>query len=370
MGDPRRLLLTLAACIGDAAGLQVGAACTIAEVDPDDWLAVITLADRFLVTAALWPPIRRRGLGSRVPAEARAYLRDVHRQNGVRNGLLRQQLLEAVTVLNDREIVPVVLKGACWLLATPQRSSSRIMADLDLLVAHEAVAPSIAALATLGYRPVPDDPGVRQHAVTLARPGSLVTIDLHHDVGPVGGIITSAEVMVGAGPIDADVAVRAPTATHRALASLIGSEIAGPNYHLGVLALRPLQDLAACAAPGEAALDWLEIRSRLRPVGLAHRADAWARAAAWLFGLEVPAAMRTSLRARLHLGRCMAQLRWPSLSPLARLANSLAHPFEPTRLAYLYPEDGMPRALRHLRRITSRHGLGLAGKLGAQGEMP
>jgi hypothetical protein len=366
MADRRRAFVTLAAWLAedDAAsgwGHADGAV---------DWPEVIALANDFLVVAALLPTLARRGLLDGAPAGVRRYLSDVHRANGARNGILRRQTLEAAAALNRRGIVPAVLKGGRWLVADPQRTAERIMADIDLLVPADDLARGGEALEALGYRPVPEDASMPAHAVTLARPGALATIDLHHTPGPLAGIISGTEVLAGAAPAEAEAAVLVPRPTHQALVGLIGSEIVGPNYHLGVLALRPLHDLSVCGGPRGAAIDWGAIRARLEPWGLAHRADAWACAAAALFGLEVPGKMRGRPRARLHLARCLAQLRRPRLAAAARWRNSLAHPFEPTCLAWLYPAGRFPRPVRHAWRIVRRHGFGLVAKLGAQGHMP
>lgn len=374
---PPSVLRLIAACLRAASCAQenplaaeaaIGGAAGGPLAPPPDWPALIARANRSLVTAALLPGLRRLGIAGPASPEAYAYLADLHRLNTHRNAGLRTLLDEVVTALNRNGVRPVLLKGARW-LADPERlAGARIMADLDLLVDPADLAASGRALRGLGFAVVDGDTA-DTHAVTFGRPRAPATIDLHFSLRGANGVLATHEVIAASRPASGISDASTPSGTHDVLIGLLGSQIDGPNARLGFISLRPLQDVAAVAAAERSAIDWHEIRGRLAQTGLGHRADAWAAVAAALLGIEAPAEMRRTVRARTHLGVCLAQERWPALEPMTRLWSSIVHPFEPVRLERLYGRKPL-RIPRHAWAVIRRHRLGLIAKLGAQREMP
>ena len=94
---------------------------------------------------------------------------------------MRTQLEEAVAALNEREVIPVLLKGAAILAtAAPERRATRIMVDLDILVDPDQVETALQALAELDYqshfRTPPDS---RKQYTDLKRARDVGMIDLH-----------------------------------------------------------------------------------------------------------------------------------------------------------------------------------------------
>ena len=133
-----------------------------------DWMAVLELANNTLTTPFLIDLINQSEQS--VPEDVETFVRDIYRRNalrndrlkaqleerrrnGLRNDRLRAQLEEAVAALNERDVIPVLLKGSAILAtAAPERRATRIMADLDILVDPEQVETALQVLADLDYQ--------------------------------------------------------------------------------------------------------------------------------------------------------------------------------------------------------------------------
>jgi hypothetical protein len=132
-----------------------------------DWMAVLELANNTLTTPSLIDLVDQPDQS--VPEDVKAFVREIYRRNALRNDRLRAQLEEAVAALNERDVIPVLLKGAANLAtAVPDRRATRIMADLDILVDPDQVERALHAFADLGYqlhcRAPPDS---RKHCADL-----------------------------------------------------------------------------------------------------------------------------------------------------------------------------------------------------------
>src|ERR1700743_829752 len=82
-----------------------------------DWLSIIGLANQTLTTSALMDVAVR--FESEVPDDARRYIQFIFERNVIRNNRLTTQLVETVETLNERGIVPTLLKGAAMLWTAP-----------------------------------------------------------------------------------------------------------------------------------------------------------------------------------------------------------------------------------------------------------
>ena len=126
-----------------------------------DWQSVIALANHTLLTPALFSSLAHAGQIDRLPQEVGEYLRFIHDCNRERNLRLRGQLREAVTALNGRGIVPLLIKGAVPLFLSPAgRVPSRMTSDLDICVEAVEEAAAQACLEELGYAQVSGERGV------------------------------------------------------------------------------------------------------------------------------------------------------------------------------------------------------------------
>ena len=121
-----------------------------------DWQSVIALANRTLLTPALFSALAHSGEIDRLPDDVREYLGFIHDRNWERNLRLRAQLAEAVAALNRRGIAPLLLKGAVPLFLSPtSRLPARMTSDLDLAWKRpkkQAPKSALASLITCRWR--------------------------------------------------------------------------------------------------------------------------------------------------------------------------------------------------------------------------
>src|SRR6476660_1624248 len=124
-------------------------------VSTTDWQSVIALANRTLLTPALYSALALSGEINRLPDDVREYLGFIHDRNWERNMRLGAQLAEAVAALNRRSIVPLLLKGAVPLFLSPaNRIPARMTSDLDLSVEAADEAGAQECLGELDYTPL------------------------------------------------------------------------------------------------------------------------------------------------------------------------------------------------------------------------
>jgi len=153
-----------------------------------DWRAILTMANRALVTAQLYEALARTGAVQSLPDNVHGFLREVSERNRERNRRLARQLGEALQALNNANIEPILLKGAAvWASSGCGLDFNRIFSDLDLLVNPMEVERALDALVESGF-PVLRYSGKGSHAVaTLGRPTDVGVIDLHQrPPGPLG----------------------------------------------------------------------------------------------------------------------------------------------------------------------------------------
>lgn len=149
--------------------------------NPDEgpWDLVIQEANRHLVAPALYACFRDHDLLGLMPADVENYLRLLHGLNEERNRRLKQQAVEAVSVLNEAGIEPLLIKGSALLMIIPERRlGTRMISDLDIVVDKGAVERSVARLLGIGYQTLPDNPGPHAYG-KFYRPFDVGSVDLH-----------------------------------------------------------------------------------------------------------------------------------------------------------------------------------------------
>jgi len=145
-----------------------------------DWTSLLGLANETLTTPALKEFATR--FRDQIPEDVYFYIREIFERNVVRNDRLADQLVEAVSAINDRGVTPVLVKGAA-MFATAPRSvyGSKLMTDLDIIVSPHEVNRTLEALLGLGYTVHQQTPPGWAGAwhVDLQRPTDAGMIDLH-----------------------------------------------------------------------------------------------------------------------------------------------------------------------------------------------
>lgn len=183
-----------------------------------DWELVARIASEHLVTPALHGRLQRRGLLDLLERDLVDYLELCADLNRERNRAARAMLLDLARTLNGIGIRPVALKGSALLLAGVYADpADRVLGDIDLLLPAGAHAQAVEALMAEGFAPLADPGPFRHHhhAVPLARPGDVISIELHREVLSFGlqELLASTALLERARPVDlegASLAVPSP----------------------------------------------------------------------------------------------------------------------------------------------------------------
>jgi len=320
---------------------NVGAALQ-GRASPDvDWMLLLELANKALVTPALYRALEASGALAEAPDDVAKFMAEVTVLNDERNARLRRAAGDAVNALNVANIEPVLLKGmAIWASLPPQAGFSRMTSDIDLLVSPDQTEGAITALQEAGFDLLARYEGPSTHVVAeLGRPTDVGIIDLHqHPPGPRGMIPAFG---VGGLPtqLEWNGRVRVPSPAEQILLMCLHDQFHDGGYWRGGFDLRHLKDLADLTWAPQG-VDWRALEA-LTPTRLLRNAvHTELIAAQRLAGAILPNEISRRLAPRLQYQRHFAQhlyprwnlvlagaglaLEWPNV-PQHRAANRAAN---------------------------------------------
>ena len=367
-----RTLYQLCHCLRDDGPTGTGSDPPLAgPIAAADWAAVIALANEHYLTPALGLALAEGPAGATLPEAARAFLADARKLNRDRNEGIRRQATELLDAWAAAGIDSVLLKGGAWLFeGRPAAFESRMMVDLDLLVAPGQLEESFAVAKDLGYRVLSEIDPRLHHLDVLGRDGDPASIEIHKDAGMQRHILPSEAVIREAVALPrAGAPVRIPAPGHRATHAIFHSEIqAQNNYALGHIPLRYLHDLQLLRRWHEAEIDWAEVYQRLEAQGYGYVVPGFLYLAERLFGTAMPAAVPPTGAARRHYRWCLAQLRWPGLRAAVSGLGAAVHPLRRPPVEYRFDDSRgglalQANRLRHLADMAQRYRTGSAGKI-------
>jgi putative nucleotidyltransferase-like protein len=294
-----------------------------------DWRQIAKLAADHFLTPALWVSLSQKGLETLLPEDARDFLQYVYGLNVERNEALRAEVLRIAASLNEVGVEPILLKGAIHLFDSAYRDpSARMMVDIDVLVPEAEIAHGLAALAKLGYHPAGEAAWKAHTYSPLCRPGATWSLDLHRYLGYQRNIVASMDVQRESVALETDgVRLRAPSPTQRVFHNLYHAQLQNRQHALGLIALMQLCDFAALGRHHSGAIDWAWLRASARHHGIRHALEAYVHLAVELCGLARPCELPESFKARLHLRRCLGQLRYPACLTMVRRWDALTYSF-------------------------------------------
>lgn len=281
-----------------------------------DWSVLTELADAHLVTPALWVAIRQRGFAGELPFNVREYFWKIYLLNALRNRRLKDQAIAVVRVLNSIGIEPILLKGGAFLFDnTFGYPSSRVMADLDILVPQEAADRCWDTLRSKGYMPAENDYEYsdHHHLRPLVGPGDQGAIEIHREVLPesAAAIMPSDLVWRHAKTVrECGVAFQLPAPTHWVLHNVLHACLVNRAHARADLSLRSLHELVLVQRKYAEQIDWAMICELMRRGGKAHVLEAWLHAAHRLFSMPLPEGVRITPRSIAHYARMRLQARW------------------------------------------------------------
>jgi hypothetical protein len=292
--------------------------------DDPDWESILGLASQSLTTPALKDFSLK--FQHSIPDDVWTYVDQMFLANERRNKRLAAQTLDAVAALNDIDVRPVLLKGAGRLMTVPAAHlGTRILWDLDILVAPEDAARAVEGLKRLGYvvRSQADDELSHWHSV-LERPGEVAFVDLHTRLPGYNYFHPSiGEVQQHCQPVSCGKAFAFVTCpTVQALILIVHDQLHDADYMLGKISLLHLLDLRELSSSSDG-IDWHLLGSFfpdtfLRNVLETQLVTLWA-----LLRVDVPTQMRSRLIPRFQHWRRLQQMNRPASRDMLLAATLL-----------------------------------------------
>jgi Uncharacterised nucleotidyltransferase len=352
MSEPVEDVLFLCRCLSvDDSPAAVSALCSEICAGQVDWRRIAKLAADHFLTPVLWVSLSRKRLEGHLPEDARVFLQYVHGLNVERNGALRAEVLQIASSLNEVGIEPILLKGAINLFDSAYGNfGARMMSDIDVLVPELEIPRILAALAKLGYRPEGEGTW-KAHAYTpLYRPGATWSLDLHRYLSFQRDMVAPADVQRDSVSLETDgVRLLAPSPTHRIFHNVYHAQLQNRQHALGLVPLMQLCDFAALGQHHGGAVDWAWLRAIARHHGIGRALHAYVHLAVELLGFARPAEFPEDFRAKLHLRRCLAQLRHPASLSLVQHWGALTDVFTPLYLMTYYGRSTNPLTVNFFR---------------------
>ncbi len=339
---------------------------------PPDWVALVEQANRERVVTSLHVAFAERGWPPDAPEDLREYLALVYESNATKNRAIRQLALDVAAILSAAGASFAFLKGANWLLeVAEERIGERWLADIDLVVAPADWMTALGAIEAAGFQPATDPATYERHFhhVPLARPGDVVTIELHRHLGWQRYLLTPDEVVAAARPAPGRPALPLSSPAHRFIFGSLHAQLQNMEYAAGQFSLRDLCDIQYLAATQGDRLDWPAVAAFAHERGIFPYLAASLHLCHRLLGFEVPAPFAHSAVARRHAARCLLQHRGDLRPRMTALAVKIAWLVDSGRLAYELDCERAPWLIRQIR-IAGGRLASVFGRLGPRRGSP
>ena len=283
------------------------------------WASFVTVAHEHSVASAIPFALRRLGLWELLPADVADYFDCVAKAVRQRNDELMAQATTVAEILNGIGVTPIFLKGGANLLrGLYPDSAMRTMADLDLLIPAGSAAQCLNSLKENGFEQLTDYEHPRgHHYPALGRPGSLVSLELHHRVlaHPYDRFLIAEEVRDGAIVLrDHEARLGIPSPTCAIIHNIAHAQLGNHGYIYGWIDLRSLLDFKLLSDAYTAAIDWEEIGRRFSRLRGSTALNFHLCCAQNLLGIAIPGHDRTGTAARLLFRRAKYQTGKPKLA--------------------------------------------------------
>lgn len=317
------------------------------------WKWVTWLANRYLVTPALFGALRANGLSVDLPDDFCAYIGELHRLNQARNQRLKEQTREAVRALNALGIEPLLLKGAAHLFGDTFRDTgARVMTDLDLLVPTAKFDMALAGLGDLGYRSYGaryQHYGESHHAPPLFRPGDHATLELHRQALPAHFAELMPDQSLWSDTIAIEqnglgLLVLGPTS--HVMLNIIHSQIIDRHHAARIIDLRQIHDLVMICHAHPHRVDWLTLSERFAKSHHGEVLHTYLYLAHRLFAMPSPPGFEPTEAEIRHYRQATGQINrfWFALDWITRFER-LWHSLSAASIRGRYGDDGRTGAI-------------------------
>jgi Uncharacterised nucleotidyltransferase len=313
------------------------------------WQALADLAiGQGMIFPLIWA-LRRRSLLLPVSAKLRndpptdhptIALEAVYQRHLIRQGAQRDQLLAIIAALNEVNVVPLLLKGARYLLVpTGDWCEARDMRDIDLLVRTDDAPRTVATLKAAGYRFEEGFVPLDQHLPELWANGRPSAVEIHTQALAFSArkVLTTEEIWRHGmhHSFDNGRFLVLPQEWHL-LHSLLSHQISDRGHIRCLLAIKALWEFAALgdrlSVPG-----WHSIADHMAARGQADMLGSFIVQAAHLFGFARPSGVTVSTTARAHAAKTLTHAaRSNQLRRVYFLADQLRFGFARETMAVRY----------------------------------
>ncbi len=261
------------------------------------WQALVDLATQQDVLPPLIRALAERALLPPVPHAAEQTndshvtlrLQQSYREHLARRELQRTQLQKVLQHLNRVGIVPLIVKGARYLVAPVAAwCEARTFRDIDLLVRPEAANRAFAELVIAGYRPSEPYMADYHHLADLQHPSEPASVEIHTAALAVAGqSVLSTELVWRHASQGADGSFYVLPVEWQALHCLLHHQLSDRGYARRILALKPLWEwtmLTGDWSPDQ----WQALVTPMREAGALDLLGSWLVQAHRLFDAPLP----------------------------------------------------------------------------------
>ncbi len=289
------------------------------------WESLLTLANRTLVTPALANALADN---DQVPPDVREFLAAIASRTLDRNLAMRRQLSECCMALSNCGVLPILIKGAAFMISEPRYVNARLSTDLDLVLQADQKAAAIAALQAIGYEYAPSSISP-DAGVNLQRSSDVGGLDIHYrlrsfhpqrqydDLRPYcdRALLNGAAICVPSRELQLAILVAHDQMQER-------------DYWRGLIDLRHMLDLRAIVLAGGKLNE--DILADLFPEGPHRRAlETQLLTLEWVFGIARPIHADSGRRARLQVRRRRWQIGRAWALPVTTAATLMIDPMRP-----------------------------------------
>jgi hypothetical protein len=214
-----------------------------------DWERFTGICSNHLILPIIYLKFKANGLLPILPEVVADFWEEIYLLNLSRNEMIIEQLDEIISLLNQNDIYPTILKGAGNLLeGLYSDKGERMIGDIDLLVPEKEYLRTAKILENDGYRSdgkIYGEVGNLKHYPRLFKPGSGVNIEIHRlVVAPPHSKWFSTDM------IDREkISVTAKTSyyllsdQHKVIYNFIHCQLGHSGDAYGIVAFRDLYDL-------------------------------------------------------------------------------------------------------------------------------
>jgi hypothetical protein len=220
-------------------------------MDPDfSWQRLIDLASHQDLLAPLIHALSERALLPPAPQAAprghdghvTTRLQQYYREHLARRALQRTQLKNILQHFNRAGMVPLILKGARYLVAPLGAwCEARTLRDIDLLLPPDQADRAFAELVALGYQPGEPYMPNYHHLPDLQHPAEPASVEIHTAALAVAGqSVMSTDLLWRSAGKAADGSFYDLPLEWQALHCLLHHQLSDRGYARRILALKPL----------------------------------------------------------------------------------------------------------------------------------